>query len=189
MLSTLLLKAPWSAFVVLLVVIVVAPLLGRWLAPRRRLTGVLTGLAALAVLGLTLYPDGAPYPDVTCNAGLPYLAPTAVESTANVLLFVPVTFLAALLWRRPVLAVLGAAAGSAAIEAVQAVVLVIGRACDTSDWITNTMGAVIGGALAAVSLIWVRRATRGVTPDATALVTAESGGPDGSPVDADPARR
>ena len=65
-------------------------------------------VAVLAVVVLTLYPDGAPYPTVTCDPGLPYLAPTAVESTADILLFVPVSFLAGVLWRRPVVAVIGA---------------------------------------------------------------------------------
>jgi VanZ family protein len=55
--------------------------------------------------------------------------------------------------------VLGATAFSALIEVVQALVLGIGRACDTSDWITNTIGAVIGGGLATVAL--ARRRHRG----------------------------
>jgi len=38
---------------------------------------------------------------------------------------------------------------------------VIGRACDTGDWITNTIGAVVGGVLAATALTWHRRRTSG----------------------------
>lgn len=161
MLSTVLALVPWLAFSVLVGVVVVGPVAGLWLVGRRRTTGVLLGLAVLAVLALTLYPDGAPYPGITCNPGLPYLSPTAVESTANVLLFVPVSFFAGVLWRRPVVAVLGAVALSGAIELLQALVVVIGRACDTGDWITNTVGAVVGGVLAASALTWHRRRTPG----------------------------
>lgn len=88
MLSTLLIEVPWLAFGVLIAVIVVAPVVGVWLA---RLTAV------------------------------------------------------------------GASAFSALVEVVQAVVPAIGRACDTTDWITNTIGAVVGGVLAAVSVRWARR--------------------------------
>lgn len=157
MLSTLLIEAPWLAFGVLIAVIVVAPVVGVWLARLPRLTAVLFGLAVVVTLALTLSPDGVPRSDVTCNVGLPYLAPTAVESTANVLLFVPVAFFAGVRWRRPVIAAVGASAFSVLVEVVQAVVPGIGRACDTSDWITNTIGAVVGGVLAAVSVQWARR--------------------------------
>ena len=160
MLSTVLALVPWLAFSVLIGVVVAGPFVGVWLAGRPRTTGALLGLAVLTVMGLTLYPDGAPYPSITCNPGLPYLAPTAGESTANILLFVPVSFLAGVLWRRPVAAVLGAVALSGAVEAIQALVVVIGRACDTSDWITNTIGAVVGAVLAASALTWHRRRTR-----------------------------
>ncbi|PPF41035.1 VanZ family protein [Rathayibacter sp. AY1A3] len=87
------------------------------------------------------------------------LAPTAVESIANVLLFVPVAFLAGVRWRRPVVAGLGASAMSAGIELIQAVVPAIGRACDTSDGITNTIGAAIGSLLAHAVLYRQRRRT------------------------------
>ncbi|PTT15813.1 hypothetical protein DBR36_14160 [Microbacterium sp. HMWF026] len=53
-----------------------------------------------------------------------------------------------------------ASALSVAIEAVQALVPTIGRACDTGDWVTNTIGAVLGGVVAALALVWHRSATR-----------------------------
>jgi hypothetical protein len=158
-LSTLLALAPWLAFSVLIATVVAGPVVGVWLAERPRITAVLLAAGLIAVLAVTLYPDGDPYPTVTCSAGLPYLAPTAVESTANILLFVPITLLAGVLWRRPGMAILGGTALSIVIEVVQALVLVIGRACDTSDWITNTLGAVIGAVLAAAALAWRRRSS------------------------------
>lgn len=157
LLSTLLVQVPWLAFGVLVVVVVVAPFLGVLLARTRRLTLVLAVLALLAVLGLTLYPEGFASDAVGCSAGLPNLAPTAVESIANVLLFVPVVFLAGLRSGRPVLMTAAGIGLSALIEAAQAFVLGIGRACDTSDLVTNAIGAVIGGLLAAAALALVRR--------------------------------
>ena len=152
MLSTLLVQVPWLAFSILIVVIAIGPFAGAWLAGHPRATTTLFVVAIVGVAALTLYPDGAPYATIACSVGLPYLAPTAVESTANILMFVPVAFFATIRWQRPVLAVLGASAFSALIEVAQALVLVVGRACDTSDWITNTIGAVIGGIVAAAGL-------------------------------------
>lgn len=160
MLSTLLVTVPWLAFAVLVGVIVIAPLAGRGLIERPRATVTLLLVALVAVAGLTLYPESDRSASVvSCAFEWPYLAPTAVESMANVLLFVPVAFLAGVLWRRPILAGLGASALSAGVELIQAVVPAIGRACDTSDLITNTIGAVIGGLLAHAVLYWQRRRT------------------------------
>lgn len=153
----MLVQAPWLAFFILVAVIVVGPMVGVWLGGYPRTTDTLFVVAIVGVAVLTLYPDGAANPGIACNVGLPYLAPTAVESTANILMFVPVAFLAAVRWRRPLLGVVGASAFSVVIEVAQALVLVVGRACDTSDWITNTLGAVIGGILATVALTWHRR--------------------------------
>ncbi|PPF56425.1 VanZ family protein [Clavibacter michiganensis] len=157
---------PWLAFAVLVGVIVFAPLAGIRLARRRRITAVLLIAALLGALALTLYPEGDRSSSVACNVGLPYLSPTAVESTANILLFVPIAFLASLLWRRPLLAILGTVVLSALIDTVQAVALSIGRACDTGDWITNTIGAILGGLLACGTLAWQRRRTRTVATGA-----------------------
>jgi len=156
-LSTLLAQVPWLPFGVLVAVVVFAPFVGVVLVRLPRTTLVLAVLALLAVLGLTLYPEGTPSASVGCSAGLPYLSPRAGESIANVLLVVPVVFLAGLRSGRPLLAVAAGVGLSAGIEAVQAVVLGIGRACDTSDLITNAIGAVLGGLLALAALALARR--------------------------------
>jgi glycopeptide antibiotics resistance protein len=158
-LSTLLISLPWLAFVVLIAVIVLAPVAGMILVTRPRVTGVLLAVTFIMVAALTLYPESGVQMGISCAVEWPYLAPTAVESTANILLFIPVAFLAGLRWRRPVAAMIGASAVSALIELLQAVIPAIGRACDTSDWITNTLGAVLGGILGASVLIWHRRRT------------------------------
>jgi len=173
-LSTLLVQLPWLAFSVLIGVVVLGAFAGVWLVKRTRMTAMLLGAAVLGTAALTLYPEGDPNPVITCNAGLPYLAPTAVESIANIVLFIPVTFLASLLWRRPLVAVLGASALSAFIEMTQALVPVIGRACDTRDWITNTIGAAVGGAIAFGALSWYRHRVVRAT-DRTSAVPASQG--------------
>ncbi|KQQ20586.1 hypothetical protein ASF48_08145 [Rathayibacter sp. Leaf299] len=161
MLSTLLVTVPWLAFAVLVGVIVIAPFAGRVLVARPRATAALLSAALVAVAALTLYPEsGRTAPEVACAVEWPTLTPTAVESMANILLFVPVAFLAGVRWRRPVAAIVGASALSAVVELVQAVVPAIGRACDTSDGITNTLGAVVGGLLAHAVLSWRRRPAR-----------------------------
>ncbi|WP_186317591.1 VanZ family protein [Curtobacterium sp. 9128] len=159
---------PWLPFGVLVAVVVVAPFLGVLLTRTPRLALVLAVLSSVAVLGLTLSPDGDPSPGVACSVGLPYLAPTASESVGNVLLFVPVTFLVGLRSARPVSAILAGSALSVVIEAVQALVLGIGRACDTGDWVTNSIGAVVGGLLAAAALALARRRDRNAHADASA---------------------
>jgi hypothetical protein len=156
-LTTLLMRAPWLTTVILFGYVVLGPFASARLAGHRRTTATLLGVAMLGTAALTLAPAGDPNTAIGCNVGLPYINSFAVESTANILLFVPVSFLATVLWRRPVLAVLSASVFSALIEAVQAFVVEIGRACDTSDWITNTAGAIIGGTVAAAGLTWCRR--------------------------------
>jgi VanZ family protein len=145
------------AFSVLISALAVAPFVGAWLLRKPRLMRALLVAAALVVAGLTLYPDGDPSPERTCAVQLPYLSPTAVESIANILLFVPIAFLLSIVRRRPVAAALLTVATSAVIETVQALVLVIGRACDTSDLITNSIGAILGGLCAYGAILRRRR--------------------------------
>ena len=160
MLSNLLVSVPWLAFAVLVAAVIAGPVIGRVLVSRPRTATTLLAIALIAVLGLTLSPEGESDRAIGCAAELPFLAPTAVEPMANILLFVPVALLAGLRWKKPMLAPLCASALSVAIEAVQALVPAIGRACDTGDWVTNTIGAVLGGVLAALALVWHRSATR-----------------------------
>ncbi|WP_315092928.1 VanZ family protein [uncultured Cellulomonas sp.] len=82
----------------------------------------------------------------------------AVELMVNVILFAPVALLAGVLTRRPVAALLGASAASLVVEAVQAFVTVLGRSCSTDDWLSNTLGALLG-ALLAVAALRLARAT------------------------------
>ena len=156
-LSTLLVGARWLPILALVAFVVVGPLLGVWLSGRPRVAGALLALSIAAVLGFTLAPDGDPSPAIGCAFELPYLSFTSVESLSNVLLLAPSALLAGVLLRRPVVAAAGAIALSVVIETVQALVLAIGRACDTSDLLTNALGAILGGLLALVALQFARR--------------------------------
>lgn len=127
---------------------------GYLLPTRPRILWALTGLSLIPVFALTLVPTRHPSDAVFCTVqfSLPTLG--TVELLANVALFLPPVCFAALATRRP-LAILAAGSGvSAVIEALQAVVPAIGRACDTNDWLMNTLGAV-AGTLIALGTTWL----------------------------------
>jgi hypothetical protein len=141
-----------SALVPVLLLLVAVACVGvGWLVPRS--AGVLAGLSLVPVLALTLIPAGGNRLDhVLCVVQFSVPTPGSVELLANVALFLPPAFFATLATRRP-LVVLAAGVGlSAAIEALQAVVFAIGRACDTNDWMMNTIGVAVG-VLLAVGLV------------------------------------
>ena len=75
----------------------------------------------------------------------------SVELLANVALFFPPVFFATPATRRPLLMLAAGAGLSAAIEAAQAVLPVIGRACDTNDWAMNTTGMILAVLLASAT--------------------------------------
>jgi hypothetical protein len=129
--------------------------------PGKRVLWVLTALSGLVVLALTLVPGGKGGQEELCAVQFALPTLTRVELLANVALFVPPVLFATLAWRRPLLVVVTAALASAAIEALQAVVPAIGRACDTNDWLMNVLGILAGALLATGALaIAGRAATR-----------------------------
>ncbi len=160
MITTLLVEHPWLTTVTLLALVGLGPLVGAWLIPRPRPARWL-GIAALVpIVVLTLVPTSRSL-EVGCAVewSLPTLG--AVELMANVVLFVPAVLLLAVASRRPIVVLLGASATSALIELVQAVVPALGRSCSTNDWLSNTLGAVLGACLAAVALVLANRRTSG----------------------------
>ena len=159
MISTFLVEHRWVAVTALFLTIVVAPLLGAFLARRRRAAWVLFAVSLVPVLALTLLPDNRVVLPGCATSGLTFSV-FAVESVANVLLLLPSTLLAGVASRRPWLAMAAGSLFSALIEGTQAIVPAIGRSCDTTDWITNTLGAVAGGLLAMLALRIARRSVR-----------------------------
>ncbi|WP_410605180.1 VanZ family protein [Amycolatopsis sp. lyj-90] len=148
--------------VAILLVALVCAVLGHLLAGRPRILWALTGVSLVPVFALTLVPAGRTLDETGCTVqfSLPTLG--AVELLANVALFLPPVYFAALASRRPLTMLAAASALSAVVEAVQALVPAIGRACDTNDWLMNTLGAVLG-VLLALGTAWLvkRRAQSG----------------------------
>lgn len=119
----------------------------------RRTAWLLTGLALLPVLALTLTPSGkGSREQAACTVQFFLPSLTTVELLANVALLLPAAFFAALATRRPVLVAALASAGSAGLEAAQALVPAIGRACDTNDWAMNSLGVLAAALLAGAVL-------------------------------------
>jgi VanZ family protein len=113
-----------------------------------RIMGSLALLSLLAVLALTLVPSGNSPGDVGCTVQVSYPTFGRVELAANVALYFPLAFFLTLAARRPVLALAAGSVLSAGSETVQAIVPALGRACDTNDWLMNTLGAAAGVLLA-----------------------------------------
>ncbi|MBO0842146.1 MAG: VanZ family protein [Nocardioides sp.] len=151
MLTTILVEHPWLTTAALVALVLVGPGAGAWLAHRPRLTTWLLGLAVVVVAVLTLTPTSRQL-QVGCYFAwdLPQLG--AVELMANVVLFAPLVLLAGVRWRRPLVALLAATAVSALIEVAQAFTPALGRSCSSDDWLSNTLGALLGAVLALVAL-------------------------------------
>jgi hypothetical protein len=129
----------------------------------RRLLTALTGAALAVVLGVTLVPSGgwsafhltADVPasilaNVRPHAGDLTAWMHAADGPLNVVLFVPLGFLLALLLRRPISAALACVALSLAIECYQSALTT--RVGAFADVVANGLGAGIGALLALVVL-------------------------------------
>ncbi|WP_229052023.1 VanZ family protein [Aeromicrobium sp. Leaf350] len=156
MITTILVEHPWLTTAGLGLLVVAGPPLGVLLVRRRRTTQVLLAASLVAIALLTLTPSGSDL-GVRCVAEWSWPALGRVELIANAILFVPAVALASLLTRRPVPTLLGASASSVLIEGVQALVTPLGRSCSTNDWLYNTLGALLGAAVAALALHLDRR--------------------------------
>ncbi|WP_284754875.1 VanZ family protein [Curtobacterium sp. ME-Dv--P-122a] len=133
-------------------VAVAAATLLAWVLHRLRLRRVLLGLSAvalIAVLVLTLVPDGARPGGVTCTVqfSVPF---QGIDTLANVAMLLPLVLFLGTATNRPLTILTGAVALSAVIEVVQALAPVLGRRCDTDDLAMNTVGAVLGAVIALV---------------------------------------
>jgi VanZ family protein len=151
-----LLRHPWISPAILASIVVLGPVAASRLATRTRLTWWLTATSLLPLSALTLVPQHRRLP-ARCTFQWQYATPGRVELMANVVLFVGPVMLAAVASRSPARVFIGAVAVSALIEGVQAGVPSIGRSCDTSDWLNNSIGAGIGAVLGAFALGLARR--------------------------------
>ncbi|WP_432140375.1 VanZ family protein [Streptomyces sp. bgisy084] len=118
---------------------------------------LLFAVALAGVLTVTLMPGGGGSGQAgICDVGLPYGAFLTSESARlNVLLFVPVSCFAVLLFRRPVMTLAGTLALTCGIEWVQSWTD-MGRACSYDDIKANSLGGILGVALGIAGL-WVHK--------------------------------
>ncbi|GAA2363306.1 hypothetical protein GCM10009854_48770 [Saccharopolyspora halophila] len=132
------------------------------LRSRRCGSGTLWILVVLSAfpIAFTLVPTSTRMDDVTCVVQFAAPTLTRVELLANVAVFFPVVFFVTLATRRRLLMVLVGTSFSAAIEAVQAMVPAIGRACDTNDWAMNTIGTILAVMLANATIALASRVDR-----------------------------
>ncbi len=151
MIVDVLLDHRWLSPLALCIVAVAALAAGRLLVPRPRLCCWLSGAASLPVVALTLLPDDRSF-EARCTFQWALPTPDRVELFANVVLFVAPVLLAVLASRRPFRVFVVASTVSLLIEVAQALLSDLGRSCDTNDWSANTIGAVIGAALAWAAL-------------------------------------
>lgn len=150
MISTLLAGSPTLVRVLFVIAVAASALLGWWLyrSRRFRLLTVLAALGLLGTLALTLSPStGRAAAFCTIQFSVPL---RGVETLANVALMLPLALYAALRLGRPLRVLATVSALSALVELVQALIPALGRACDTNDWLMNSLGAAMGALFAMV---------------------------------------
>ncbi len=158
MLTDFLIDHQWIAPTVLVLLMVLGPLIGSRLVDRPQMSWWLASASLVPVIVLTFVPQNRRlYSRCEISLGWYWPTPSRVELMANLVLFVAPVLLVAVATRRPLLALAAGTGLSAVIEVVQAVVTPLGRSCDSNDWITNTMGAVIGAALGWIALRLAQR--------------------------------
>ncbi|MFI1742577.1 VanZ family protein [Streptomyces sioyaensis] len=103
----------------------------------------------LSVILLTLWTTGGSQGSGTCVVNLKLLEPFGTEQgILNCLMFAPVGFMGVLVIRKVFPAFACGVALSAVIETMQGALPAIGRACDTSDFISNSAGSMLGALIA-----------------------------------------
>ena len=139
--------------------VAVAVLLARRGAQGRRIATILTAVAGILVLALTLSPDPTGRQDAAvCNLE-PHAFPYDV---LNVALFLFPAMFAVVATRRAALVAVAVPVTSAVIEVLQYLSPMLGRRCDIDDWLANIIGGLIG-VLLGLAALWLGR--RGLTGD------------------------
>ena len=160
--STVLAEHRWIEPTAFLVLLIVAPVAAWWLADRPRPARWLAAAAGAVAAGLTLWPDDRrAFSFCEVAWSVPILSQGDV---ANVILFLAPVVLIATATRRPVLVAALAIAVSAGVELLQALAPALGRSCSTNDWLANSVGAVLGAALAWAGLRLARETPAPTAP-------------------------
>lgn len=123
----------------------VGPFVGGQLFHRRKLAWWLAGASLIPVALLRMIPQNRRlYARCEISFDWYWPTPSRVELLANVVLFIVPVLLATVATRRPLLGLAAGMGLSLGIEAFQAAVTGLGRSCDSKDWLTNTLGSLIG---------------------------------------------
>ncbi len=134
------------------------------------------GLAAVltAETAVTLFMPGGGYSSHNCVINHDIAEPFATtQGLLNLAMFIPIGFLGALALRAVVPVVAGAAALSLVTELAQTLVPGIGRGCDSSDFLMNSVGGALG-ALAAWA--YLRASKHEIKPNAHLRTTVIASG-------------
>ncbi|MGW5419612.1 VanZ family protein [Streptomyces sp. NPDC003943] len=117
----------------------------------------LAAMSTALIVTATLYPlsPSAPANHVCYIERNPLIGATTAQGLMNITLFMPAAAAWTWLTRRPISVTLALLGLSAGIETVQAITPGMGRACDSTDLITNSTGALLGTAGAAL-ILWHR---------------------------------
>ncbi|MFD0214607.1 VanZ family protein [Streptomyces hirsutus] len=107
--------------------------------------------ATVSIVTLTMWTTGAVSDSAVCVVNKDLLEPFhGPQGILNAGMFAPFGLLGVTATRRPALVVTLGVLLSAAIETVQGSASVVGRLCDTSDFLTNSTGVLAGTALGVV---------------------------------------
>ncbi|MFI2372785.1 VanZ family protein [Streptomyces sp. NPDC018833] len=112
----------------------------------------LLAAALSGVLSVTLLPGNSGVASGNCDTGTPADLFASPSALLNVALFVPLSLLGVLLFRRPLTVAVSSMLFSGTIEFVQAV-LPLERSCSVTDVAANAAGSLIG---AAAGVFWLR---------------------------------
>lgn len=142
-----------AAFTITAIAISVAIFIAVFISSKKRtdrpVSLALWSTSMASVLFLTLWANGGTQGAGTCVANLALLEPFGTEQgLLNCLMFAPVGFMGVFVTRRLVPALTCGVALSALIETAQGALPAIGRACDTSDLVSNSVGSMLGAFIA-----------------------------------------
>jgi VanZ family protein len=151
--STILVENAALVHILFWAAVAVSAILG-WVLFRSGKAGALAVLAVIGLLGvlaLTVSPsDGVRYAFCAVQFSVPF---QGIDTLANIAMMVPLTLFATLRLRRPLLVFAATTGLSAVIELAQALILTLGRSCDTNDWFMNTVGAAAGTLIACTIIV------------------------------------
>ncbi|MEU6174991.1 VanZ family protein [Streptantibioticus parmotrematis] len=124
---------------------------------------ILFGISLAAELTATLFPTGKhAAASHVCYYSYDFAAAFGdQQGLMNVAMYVPLGLFGVLALRKPLAVVAGCLLLSATTETLQALIPHIGRACDSQDFVTNSVGAIVG---VGAAYLWISARQRFLIP-------------------------